>query len=223
MSDDPWMKELGTVARDERAAPLAGAPGDLVRPLSAAELDGIASRAADAVGGARVVPLRAPRRRWAVPAILAAAVAAAAAAMVIVRSDDGGDAIATYDLVVEGGARAARSGEPADGPVRVARGGHLTILLRPRAPASRSVGARAFVEHGGAIDPWMASAEVSPEGVVRLDADEAAIAALPRGDARIVVFVGSPSHLPADGASARRAREAPAKSVQSLAFDAQLL
>jgi len=238
--DDPWMKQLGATARDQRVTP-DDAPAELLRPLSAAELDAIAAGAAAELaprapstappdgaaavapdGAARVVPLRPARPRWAAPALVAAALSVAAGALLVARAQEGDEPLAAYDLVVEGGARATRSTEPAAGPVRIAQGGRLSIVLRPKAPVSRPVDARAFVEHGGAIDPWAVRPVISGEGVVKIDADEAAIAALPRGAARIVVFVASPSRVPGDADAARRAQTSPEPAVRSVAFDAEI-
>ncbi len=209
--DDALMKQLAEVARAEREGDATEHPdaASLAAPFRADELDAITARASAAMegGGARVVPIHAARRRW---TWVAAPLATAALIALFVAkpwSSTGSALAPDYELVAEGNAQGTRSDPlPAAGaPMRIDRGGALTLVLRPRAPGSGPIGVRAFLEHDGALADWAVVPRISDEKAVRIDVDAATIARLPAGPSRIVIFVGHPSSLPSDAAHAKEA------------------
>ena len=224
------MKELGRIAREEDSARDDAEARELLRPFSPEELRGMAESATKAVlgegpEGTVVRPAEARgRARWAGTgrplAIGAFVVAAAAALLFWMRTappamPDG--ALASYELVVEGGERPTRAGDPVNvtEPVRVARDGRLVIVARP-AKLATGVGAAVWIARGESLAAWSVTPQVSVEGAVRVEAGPSAIAELPEGSSRLVVFVGAPSALPSSERAARDVRRAPPAGVRVL-------
>ena len=225
MNDDPLMRALAEQAKREKAED-ASIPPALARPLDAHELDAILGGATAALGKSektRVAPTaaapahaRRPLTRFA--SMAAPLMAAAAIAFLVMRPRTAGPAFPPYDLVVEGASRATRSSPDVAplGAVHVERDGHLVLVLRPRVPGSMDAQARVMIERDGRLTRWEADARASEEGAIRIDARGDALAALPSGASRLVVFISDASHLPSDEASARRAQRGEAPGVQAL-------
>jgi hypothetical protein len=220
------MNGLAGEVREERAMdPIL--PAELRRPLDDGELDAILDRAAGGKGAAaaesKVVPMRAARRRWAFYAGIAGPLAAAAVAVLVLRpmtgSNQTGSGIPPYELIIEGGDRETRgAADEAPQPVvHVTRTGRLVIVARPRVPGHSAVSAKAMIERAdGSLVPWAVEARASEEGAVRIEARGSAIAALPAGSSRVVVFVGEAASLPADDAAARTAMHGDVPGVRAL-------
>jgi hypothetical protein len=159
----------------------------------------------------------APRRRWAPPAI-GALLAAAAAMLLVQRLALHPAAPPEYELAVEGAASQERGPGAAPSPVaRVARGGRLVLVARPKAPAKTRLEAAAWIEAPpGSFARWPVAVRTSEEGAFRLDADPGALASLPSGRCRLVVFVGAPDRMPGDAGAAARAAAGGQPDVEAL-------
>ena len=227
MNDDPLMRGLADEVRHESTED-AAIPAELRRPFDDRELDVMLDRAvASRDGGSKVVPIgsaRRAQRRWAMYVGIAGPVAAAAIAVLVAKpmmtgSNETGSGVPPYDLVIEGGDRSTRGApEEARPVVHLTRTGRLTIVARPRVPGSGEVAAKAMIEHSdGSLTPWDVEARTSSEGAIRIDARGPAIAALPAGASRVVVFVGAAASLPSDEAAAKRALAGGSNAVRALA------
>jgi hypothetical protein len=227
MSDDRFMRELGRVVREERAAS-DEAGGALAQPFTRAELDAMIGKTATALADAkakdsRVVPLT-PRRggTWFAAGAVAAALALAAAIVLWMQSPGNDPALlAHYELVVQGTARDVRgeTNAPSSGPVLLARDGLLTITLRPSTPSRAPVDARAFVARGDELRPLAIAPERSAEGALRVKLGPESIAELPDGPSRLIFFVGAPSHVPGNAVDAKARMAGPQEGVQAISLD----
>lgn len=226
---DPLMKGLGDVVREERAPRDDDQAKALLAPFDASELDALTERAASALGAGEVdaiarattttkaggAPMTSARERararWAWVATPLAAAAMIALFIAKPWSSTGVGLGPDYELVAEGDARATRS-DPAPAtaaPMRIERGGAITLYLRPRSPGTGAIGVRAFLDHEGALSEWAVAPKISEEKAVRIDVDAAMVEKLPAGPSRIVIFVGAPDVLPADATRARDAMTRP--------------
>ncbi len=232
------MKELGRIAREADSPRDDAEARELLRPFTPEEVREMAENAVKTALGdapkpaaagaenenakpAAVGPAEArARARWGGRslAIGAFVVAAAAAALLWSRTTPPPDALASYELVVEGSQRATRSGEPtrATEPVRVARDGRLVILARPRVRVPAGVRAVVRIAHGDALTAWKVVPEISAEGAVRVEAGPSALAELPDGASQLVVFVARADLLPTTDDAARAARRSAPEGVRVL-------
>jgi hypothetical protein len=230
--EDPLMKELGRIAR-EGESPLDDTNARaLLRPFGPEELETMAAGAAhELLGAEKVSPAEATwqgtagraaakgRAQWGRPAAIGAFVLAAAAAVLFwLRTVPPVPApIASYELVVEGSERPSRSDDRASDtdPIRVRRDGRLVLIARPRTAlaAGLSADAVAMIARGEALTAWHLSPQVSAEGAIRIEAAASAIAELPDGASRVVLFVGATAALPKDEDAGRVMRRTPPRGV----------
>ena len=223
------MKELGRIAREGEAPRDDAEARELLRPFSPEELEAMAAGATrELLGEPAKAEGRAAtkaRARWGGPMTIGAFVLAAAAAVILwVRTAPPVSApLASYELVVEGGERPSRSGDPASDaePVKVRRDGRLVLVARPRTalPAGASAGVVAMIARGDTLREWHVTPQISAEGAIRIEAAAAALAELPDGASRVVLFVGPPAALPSGEEAARASRRAPARDLQTLERD----
>jgi hypothetical protein len=233
MTEDDDVKKLfanlRTVAKAEEAE-LAGAPADVLAPLSAADrseiaaaiLRGTPQAAAKAVAAeAQRRPEAArPRGRGRFWAFAILPVAAAAALVLIVRpfathSGGGGSwpALPGYDVTAESGIKDVRgAGEPSGAPgtvaalQRVARDTELTVVARPATAVDGPIAVRAFVVEGGAAKEIVPRVDSAPSGAVQLRVRPGEALAGTPGHAELRAVVGRPDAIqgisPADAAGA---------------------
>jgi hypothetical protein len=94
----------------------------------------------------------------------------------------------------------------ADG-VLLAPGARFEVDLRPTAPVTGAVAARAFLVRGGEVRPWDPPFSVSTDGSVRISGTVGALfAGVPAGEWEIAVAVGRPEVLPTAPRDVLRAR-----------------
>jgi hypothetical protein len=96
--------------------------------------------------------------------------------------------------------------ESGDGVV-LTPGHRFEVDLRPTAPVTGAVGARAFLLQGGHVRPWDPPFSVFSDGSVRIAGSvDALFAGVPTGDWEIAVAVGRPEVLPTAPRDVLRAR-----------------
>lgn len=89
------------------------------------------------------------------------------------------------------------------------RGGHFEVEIRPTAPVTGAVGARAFLLRGNEVRPWTAPFEVDRDGSIRISgAVDVLFANVPAGEWEIAVAVGRPETLPTAPNDVLRGRDA---------------
>jgi hypothetical protein len=231
MTEDDDVKKLfanlRAVAKAEEAD-LAGAPADVLAPLSAAERSEIAAAILRGTPQAAAKPVTAeaqqrpaarPRGRGRFLAF-AIPLAAAAALVLIVRpfaphSGGGGSwpALPGYDVTAESGIKDVRgAGEPSGAPgtvaalQRVARDTELTVVARPATAVEGPIAVRAFVVEGGAAKEVVPRVDSAPSGAVQLRVRPGDALAGAPGRAELRAVVGRPDAIqalsPADAANA---------------------
>lgn len=162
---------------------------------------------------ADVIPF--PGRRRALRTILVATplAAAAAAAVFLLRPAEKTSPVPSYELVISGGEREARSAtDPAVGVLRLGPGSRLTLTLRPATSVEGPIAVRGLLVQGGHIAPsekdpakgdravreWSPQVAITSDGAARIDgAKEALFPGIPAGEWEILLAVGRPSELPA--------------------------
>jgi hypothetical protein len=91
--------------------------------------------------------------------------------------------------------------------VVLAPGHRFEVDLRPTAPVTGAVGARAFLLQGEHVRPWDPPFSVFSDGSVRIAGSvDALFAGVPAGDWEIAVAVGRPEVLPTAPRDVLRAR-----------------
>lgn len=99
---------------------------------------------------------------------------------------------------------AAPSGETTLRP-----GDQFEVNMRPTAPVTGAVGARAFLLRGNEVHPWEPPFEVARDGSVRIAGSvNALFANVPAGEWEIAVAVGRPETLPTAPKDILRGRDA---------------
>jgi len=104
----------------------------------------------------------------------------------------------SYSLRVEGGTRSLRSSEAPEGPLLLAPGNRLQLILTPQEAVPFPIQARAFLSDGEGwrkLGPGLL--EVSAQGAVRLEAVIGENLSLPPGPGRLLLVTGTEEALAA--------------------------
>ena len=109
--------------------------------------------------------------------------------------------VPAYDLLVEGGLKSVRTGEPvATDPVRLRPGRRLVLTLRPKTEVEDPIEVRAFLGRDGVWRPWDVAPQIVPGGVARLEvtAGEGSAGSLPAevGRWQVALAVGRSGEMP---------------------------
>jgi hypothetical protein len=239
--DDAWIRRAqGDLSAEEERALLGDASGPpdaseaaflaaITAPRAAGADDASIDRAMGAAAASRpaapVVPItsaasasskrRAGALRWATPFV---AVAAAVALYVGARGR-GGAPLPPYSIDVQGVDAEQRSAPaPRNPDVRgaLSAGARLEIVLRPSVAVASRVGAAGFVVQGDVARPLPVPVRVLDSGTVTLEGTREELFGEARGAADVVVWIGSPSALPASPDDARKPAPAAQSSVAKL-------
>lgn len=196
MNDD-LLEALGRVAREERAE--ANREVDRAPPLPEGLRERMVSGALTEIGVSSAPSSRRARR-----AILASGLALAAA--IALWAGARHETLPGYTLSVRGGTtewRTTTEDASAD-RVEVRADGSVEILVRPEAPPSRSVQARAFAVRDDATTRDL-PVEVSTQGVARVAGRVDALlgTTTSRSEWQVVVVIGPAGEVPATVGEAR--------------------
>lgn len=198
MTDDDILRELGKVAREQKASEEAQSLEDVVRPLDPAVMARLALQAEQSLGSkplASVIPLHERRPRWRA-AMIAVPLALAASLALWVGIHPSVEPLPPYSLSLSGGIQELRGAASETDLVILQTGVELQLLLRPARTAQGPVEARLFVVENGRARAWPAKAEVSEQGAVRINANAVDLKEVKSRKFELVVLVGRPTELP---------------------------
>ncbi len=137
--------------------------------------------------------------RWLLPAWPAGLAATAAVVFLLIRGPGVElSPLPGYDLELQGGVMALRSGEPTDTatPSVFVTGSRLELVLRPHTAVPDEVAVQCFLAGAGELEPWNAPAEVFPTGTVRIAGEIGRDLEIEPGQWTLWAVVGRPGQLP---------------------------
>lgn len=200
MTDDDILRELGKVARDQKASEETQSVEDVVRPLDPAVLARIALQAEASLNGepkplAQVIPLRERRPRWRA-AMVAVPLALAASLALWVGIQSSVDPLPPYSLSLSGGVQELRGAANDSELLVLGSDVELQLLLRPSRGVQGPVETRLFVVENGRARLWPAKAEVSEQGSVLIKAKGADLQEVKARKFELVLVIARPAELP---------------------------
>jgi hypothetical protein len=187
VSDDPLLRALGRLAREQDAAPVEP---DALRPID----DERRARIAAAIV---VAPPAKPRfRLLAGGGVVVAALAAAALLLLVPRQSL---VLPAYESSFDGGEQTTRGEPQREATPKIAKTGTLTWVARPAVDVHTPLVARVFVVRGAEVKAIDAPIAISPDGAARLAGKrDELLRGVPAGPCELVMVVGTERAVPRD-------------------------
>ena len=191
------LAELEALAAHDPEAEVAMAAftplgADAKDRFARAILSELAAEVATEPVGAKVIPFRRRPLFWGLP------LAAAAAVALMVYSPSATPEFTPYRLDASAGEQQLRTANaaPTAALPRYRDGSGVELVLRPETRVEATVGVRAFLGQGGAIDPWSPPIESAPGGAFRIHGTAGALLPGIRGEVELLFAVGPEAALP---------------------------
>ena len=206
MSDDPLLRALGRLAREQDDAEV---DPDASKPLD----DALRARIAASI----VAPPPGAKPRFRLLAGGGVVVAALAAAALLLLVPKESLVLPTYEASFEGGEQTTRGEAPSDGTPKIARGGSVTFIARPAVDVRAPLVARAFAIRSGETRALDVPVALSADGAARLSGKrEDVLRGVPAGPCELVLVIGRDRAVPRDAKAFDAMASAPSGEVKIL-------